>query len=114
MLIQLEATTSNGTPAVRQLGNYKTWTYVYIQVFGANTVRIGRKLNDLSFPGPQGYPQGLQIAQGDGIWYGWWVGDLFAVASGPGTLAEFQEFGFQDANPGLLNQATAFERAVGY
>lgn len=79
----------SGKPAVRQIANFTGWTYFYVQVFGAGTLRLACTEYELTTP--TGAPlNGLQIVAADGIVPFRWKGPLWGISSAPGVTADFQ------------------------
>lgn len=79
---------SNGAPYARKLGTFKTWTRVFIQVQGPETVFFGNIPQDLQAPVVNGR-QGLQVTAANGLLNFWWIGDFWITASAPVAI-EFQ------------------------
>ncbi len=80
---------SAGKPAAKQLGYFASCTYVYVQVFGPNTLRLACTEQELNNPivAPL---NGLQIVMADRIVHFRWKGALWGIGSAVGTTADFQ------------------------
>jgi len=89
MIRTFDIVDGSGKPATQQLANLTEWTYLYVQVFGAGTLRLAATERELITPiaGPL---NGLQIVALDGIVPLRWKGALWGIGSGPGVTADFQ------------------------
>ena len=84
-----------GKPATQQIAQFADWTYLYVQVFGAGTLRLACTERELMTPVAPGTLNGLQINAADGIVPLRWKGALWGIGSAPNTLADFQFPGAQ-------------------
>jgi len=86
---------SSGKPATQQIANLAEWSYFYVQVFGAGTLRLAATDRELTTPIAPGPLNGLQITMADGIVPMRWKGPLWGIGSAPNTVADFQFPGSQ-------------------
>lgn len=101
----LQSVPAIGAANPRLLATFSVWTFLVVQVTGANTLYLAETSAQLlSTSDNPNIIDALQIAAGAGIVYLWWRGDLWAAGSAafkafigvPGNVAS------SAAGPGVL------------
>ena len=99
MLLQFTSTDASGKPAPKQLGVFKKWTRVTIQVLtNGQTVSLGDSLADITGSPIAGVAPGLQFTQSNTVppQQLWWKGELWGIGSSTtiaSTVMYFHESG---------------------
>lgn len=76
--------------SVQELGDFRDWCMVYVQVRGDASIRIAGTSAELSQIGPGGNVQGVQFLAADGMRRLWWKGKMYGIGDADGAAADFQ------------------------
>lgn len=77
----LQSVPSRGSANARLLVTLPCWTFIVIQVIGANTLFLAETQQQLTAVSDDGSIDALQVAAAAGIVGIWWIGDLYASGS---------------------------------
>ena len=75
---------SSGKSSLVKVASFTSWTVLYVQVIGPQTLILATDPMTLQGGG------GLQINSQDGIQKLSWMGDLWGTGSGNNTIADFE------------------------
>ncbi len=73
-----------------RIAKFSKYTRVHLQVYGPNTVRVAVDEQTLIVPHATGQAQGLSFVQASGVVALTWIGELWAIGSGPDTSVDFE------------------------
>ncbi len=82
-------TTLDDTKAQR-IAKFSKYTRFHFQVYGPNTLRIAVDEQTLIVAHPTGQAQGLSFIAADKVQPLTWIGELWAIGSGPDTYVDFE------------------------
>jgi len=84
MIQNFQNSDSTGKLSIAKISTFTAWTVFYVQVRGPQTLYLATDSQTIQAGG------GIAVTSQDGVQKLSWIGDLYAIGSGPNTVADFE------------------------